>query len=142
MASRTVLIRRAAALVAVVIVVAAGLAVHLWAPETPASDIAGDALYVAAVASALVVVAPRLSTRFVGAVVLCWCIGVELFQLTGLPSRWGSEFPPALLVFGTVFDPRDLVIYAVAVLVVMVADAGARRAVDLRLSSRAAGAQS
>ncbi|MGO1746586.1 MAG: DUF2809 domain-containing protein, partial [Microbacterium gubbeenense] len=46
------------------------------------------------------------------AIALAWCVGVELFQLTGLPAQWGS---PWTLVFGSGFAWTDLVFYSVGV---------------------------
>jgi hypothetical protein len=45
---RTRRMRRGAAAVAIAVLVMAGLVVHLALPDTSASDIAGDALYAAA----------------------------------------------------------------------------------------------
>ncbi|ODT40214.1 MAG: hypothetical protein ABS62_10945 [Microbacterium sp. SCN 70-200] len=115
-------IRRRVALAAVVLIVAAGLAVHFALPDTDVTDIAGDALYVAAVYAFVVVLAPRWPPAIVGALVLAWTVGIELFQLTGLPAAWGSHFTPFMLVLGTVFDARDLLVYAVAAVLVTAVD--------------------
>ena len=115
--------RRLVAVVALAAVIVAGLVVHGVLPDTSATDIAGDALYAAAAYLALMAVAPRLPALAVGGIAGAWCVGVELFQLTGLPLAWGAAFPPAMLVLGTVFDPRDLVVYVLAVAVVTAADA-------------------
>ncbi len=114
--------RRIAAACALVAVVAAGLGVHLLLPDTAATDIAGDALYAAAAYSFIVVLVPRLRLPWVGLIAGVWCVGIELFQLTGVPLAAGQAFPPAMLVLGTVFDPRDLVIYVVTVAVVAAVD--------------------
>ena len=58
------------------------------------------------------------------AIALAWCIAIELFQLTGLPDRWGAAFWPAMLVLGTVFAPEDLVMYGVGVLLMLALDSG------------------
>lgn len=119
--------------VAVVLVAgAAGLAVHFGAVDTTASDIAGDALYVVAVWGGVVALFPRWSSWLVAAVVIAWSLGVELFQLTGLPAAWAGEWPPIVLVFGTAFDARDLVVYAVTGAVLAVTDAALRRALAHR----------
>lgn len=97
----------------VVLVVLTGLLVHTGLPDTAVTDIAGDALYAAAIYGGVVVVLPRWSPWRVGAIALGWCVAVELFQLTGLPLRWGEAWAPLTLVFGTVFDARDLAVYAV-----------------------------
>lgn len=117
--------RRISAAVALVAVVVAGLGVHLLLPDTVATDIAGDALYAVAVYGFVVAVAPRLSSFWVGAISAAWCVAVELFQLTGIPLVI-SSFRPAVLVLGTVFDPRDLVVYVSAIIVAAGIDAGLR----------------
>lgn len=104
--------RRIAAACLLVVLLAAGLMVHAALPDTTASDIAGDILYAVAVYTAAVCVLPRLTPLAVAGVTAGWGVAVELFQLTGLPERVGDVFPPAVLVLGTVFDPRDLVIAA------------------------------
>ncbi|MFH8252524.1 DUF2809 domain-containing protein [Microbacterium sp. B2969] len=101
----------------------AGLVVHLLLPDSQITDIAGDALYTVAVYLAVVIVAPRLAPLVVAAIALVWCLGVELFQLTGLPGEWAAAFPPIVLVFGTVFDARDLFVYAVTVALALGIDA-------------------
>jgi hypothetical protein len=108
-------------------VIGAGLIVHAALPDTPATDIAGDALYAAAAYCAAVMLVPRLPALLAGGIAAAWCIGVELFQLTGLPLAWGATFRPAMLVLGTVFDPRDLVVYLSAIVVVAVLDAALSR---------------
>ncbi len=115
--------RRIAAAVALVVVVASGLGVHALLPDTPATDIAGDALYAVAVLAFVVLLAPRLSPLVAGAIAAAWCVGVELFQLTGVPQALAEVFPPVVLVLGTVFDARDLVVYAAAVAVAVGSDA-------------------
>ena len=103
--------------------IVAGLVVHGALPDTAATDIAGDALYAAAVYVGLVVLAPRLPALAVGGIAAAWCVAVELFQLTGLPLVWGAAFSPVMLVLGTVFDPRDLIVYVVTIAVVTTIDA-------------------
>ncbi|MFJ6679707.1 DUF2809 domain-containing protein [Microbacterium sp. NPDC091382] len=121
-----------------VLAVICGLAVHLGAADTAASDITGDALYVVAVWGGLVALLPRLSSWLIGAIVIAWSIGVELFQLTGLPVAWAGEWPPIVLVFGTVFDGRDLLVYAVTGVVLAVTDTSVRAAITRRRVASAA----
>jgi len=83
--------------------------------EPGGTDIAGDALYAVAAYLAVVLIAPRLPPIAAGAVAAAWCVGVELFQLTGLPLAWTAHFAPAMLVLGTVFDARDLLVYVLTV---------------------------
>ena len=59
----------------------------------------------------------------VAAIAAGWCIAVELFQLTGIPLAAGAAFTPAMLVLGTVFDPRDLAVYSLTVAVAWAIDA-------------------
>ena len=115
--------RRVIAAALLVLTIAAGLVVHAALPDSSATDIAGDALYAVAAYLAVVLVAPRLPALAVGGIAVLWCIGVELFQLTGLPLVWGAEFVPAMLVLGTVFDVRDLVVYIATIAVATALDA-------------------
>ena len=116
--------RRWAAIAALVALVVSGLLVVAFAPDdTAGSDIAGDALYAAAVYVAVVLIAPRLRPSAVAAIAAGWCIAVELFQLTGMPLAVGAAFPPAMLVLGTVFDARDLLVYPLTVAVACAIDA-------------------
>ena len=115
--------RRPLAAVLLAATIAAGLAVNRWAPPTAASDIAGDELYALAAYIGLVLLFPRPRPWVVGIVAAAWCVAVELFQLTGLPERIGTAFGPAMLLLGTVFDPRDLVAYIAAVAAAAAVDA-------------------
>lgn len=120
-----------------VLAVICGLAVHLGAADTAASDITGDALYVVAVWGGLVALLPRLSSWLIGAIVIAWSVGVELFQLTGLPLAWAGEWPPIVRVFGTVFDGRDLLVYAVTGAALFVMDATVRGSISRRRATSA-----
>lgn len=122
--------RRVVAALLLVATIAAGLLVHGLLPDTPATDIAGDALYAVAAYLAVVLIAPRLPPLAAGAIAAGWCVGVELFQLTGLPLSWGAQFPPVMLLLGTVFDARDLLVYVAAIALATAVDA------LLRISSR------
>lgn len=115
--------RRLIAAVALAVVIVAGLVVHGALPDSAATDIGGDALYAAAAYLIVVVIAPRLPVIAVGGIAAAWCVGVELFQLSGLPLAWGATFTPAMLVLGTVFDPRDLVVYPATIAVATAVDA-------------------
>ncbi len=111
------------------LVICAGLLVHAALPDTAGSDIAGDALYAAAAYLGTALIAPGLPAIVVGAIAGSWCVAVELFQLTGIPLQVGAEFPPAMLLLGTVFDARDLVVYLVTVAAVGALDAVASEVV-------------
>lgn len=116
-ARRRAVRRRLIAASGIVIVIAAGLLVHLALPDSEATDIAGDGLYAAAAYLFVVVVAPRWHPAGAALVAGAWCVAVELFQLTGLPEQWGAAFSPIMLVLGTVFDARDLWVYLASVAV-------------------------
>lgn len=125
--------RRVVAVVLLTLTVAAGLVVTRL-PDSAASDIAGDALYTVAAYLLVVGLAPRLHAAVVAGIAAVWCIGVELFQLTGLPELWSASFPPVMLVFGTVFDARDLAVYAATAVLCGLVDAAARRVARLNSS--------
>ena len=110
----------------VAVTIGAGLLVHRFG-DGAAGDIAGDALYAVMIYLFAVFVFPnaRPVTRAPAAVAVCF--GIELLQSTGLPRAWSSVFPPAGLVFGTGFDPRDLVVYASAILIATLIDVLIRR---------------
>ncbi|WP_448004272.1 ribosomal maturation YjgA family protein [Agromyces bauzanensis] len=136
MATARVLRRRFSAAALLCAVVAAGLAVHALLPDTAATDIAGDALYAAAVYLGVVVVVPGVRPLMVAAIVTAWCVAVELFQLTGIPLALGAEFAPAMLLLGTVFDARDLLVYVIGVSVMCGADVAQRAVLGRRSEGR------
>ncbi len=119
--------RRVPALVALMLVIAAGLATHRLLPSSAATDIAGDALYAVAAYAGLVVLLPRLRSAAVAAIATGWCLAVELFQATGIPLALAERFAPISLVLGTGFDARDLLVYVAAVAAVWAIDAAVRR---------------
>jgi len=114
--------RRLTALILLLCAIAAGIGIHYGAPQGTVSDISGDVLYAAAAYLAVVIVAPRLRPLATGAIAAAWCVAVELFQLTGVPLALGAAFPPAMLVLGTVFDARDIVLYLVTSALLAVVD--------------------
>ncbi|MBB3156427.1 hypothetical protein FHS07_000111 [Microbacterium proteolyticum] len=128
--------RRPVALVALAVVVAAGLVVAKVLPSSAATDIAGDALYAVAVYAGLVVLLPRAGRPILAVAATGWCVFVELLQLTGLPVALAERIPPIALVLGTGFDARDLLVYASAVLVAAAADAVVRSRMLRRGRSR------
>lgn len=107
--------RRLAAVLALAVVVAAGLAVHRLMPSSVASDVAGDALYAVAAYTGLVLLLPRARPLVLAAGAVVWCVAVELLQLTGVPITLAERMPVAALVLGSGFDARDLVVYVLAV---------------------------
>lgn len=100
---------------------------HFALPDSHVTDIAGDALYAAAVSFGLMLLVPRWHPLVVAGVAAVWCVSVELFQLTGLPERWGAHFTPVMLVLGTVFEPRDIAVYIVTTAFVALVDLAVRR---------------
>ncbi|MFG6446041.1 DUF2809 domain-containing protein [Microbacterium sp. P07] len=118
--------RRLAAAVALAAVIAAGLVVHALLPDSAGADVAGDALYAVAVYAGLVVLFPAPRPPLIGAIAAAWCLSIELFQLTGVPLALAAAFPPIVLVLGTGFDARDLVVYSAA--------AAAAAAIDLAVA--------
>ncbi|WP_156761285.1 DUF2809 domain-containing protein [Microbacterium karelineae] len=125
--------RRLVLAVAAVVVIAAGLSVHTFAPDGFASDAAGDALYAALIHLLVAFLAPRWPSWRSGSVAVAWCVAIELFQVTGLPAQWGAAFRPLMLVFGTVFSASDLVFYALGI--------GAAAAVDVIIRCRGRGSR-
>lgn len=119
--------RRAVLAVAAAGTAAAGLAVHVALPASPATDGLGDVLYAVLVFLLVAFAAPRARVVAVSAVALAWCVAVELLQLTGLPGAWGSVVPPLRLVLGSGFAALDLLWYAVGVALAAGADAVLRR---------------
>lgn len=118
--------RRAIAALLAVLTVAAGLVVHTALADTAASDIAGDALYALLIYLLVVAIVPRARIVVVALAAALWCTAIELLQLTGLPAAAGVLFPPAMLVLGTVFDARDLLVYVVTVAIAAATDAALR----------------
>lgn len=119
--------RRVVAALAAATALISGLCVHRFAPDGVLSDVAGDVLYAVLVYLLVVVVTPRPAVWVPALWAWGWCTAVELFQLTGLPLAWGQEFPPIMLVLGTVFDVRDLIVYTAAIVVAAGADRLIRR---------------
>lgn len=133
--------RRVVAAIGIACAVTAGLFVHFALPDSHVTDIAGDALYAAAVYLGLVLLVPRWHPLLVGGVAAAWCVSVELFQLTGLPERWGAHFTPAMLVLGTVFEPRDIAVYVVTVAAAALVDMAVRRVARSGRVARSLGAR-
>lgn len=116
-----------------------GITTHFLLPAGAETQIVGDGLYALLVYLLVVVVVPRAHPAVVAALGFGWCLAVELFQLTGLPAAWGAAFAPVMFVLGTVFDPRDLLVYAIATALAAVTDAvgtGIRHHLSARRASR------
>lgn len=103
--------RRAALAAASVGVLVTGLAVRLLLSGAWTGPV-GDVLYAVLVYLVIAFALPRRSPLTVGVLAVAVCVGVELFQLTGLPAAWAQTFPPTRLLLGTTFTPGDLPLYA------------------------------
>ncbi|PPF54066.1 DUF2809 domain-containing protein [Clavibacter michiganensis] len=110
--------RRVLALAALLAVVIAGMVVT----RSDGRGLWPDVHYAAALHLALIAVMPRVDTLAHGAVVLVWCTGIELLQITGWPETWATHVPLSRLLLGTGFDPLDLAAYALGVLGVLLVD--------------------
>ncbi|GAB3600784.1 hypothetical protein GCM10027408_29620 [Microbacterium tumbae] len=114
--------------------IAAGLIVHR-SVSGAVGDIAGDALYAVLIYLLAVLVLPRTSRTTLAALALLFCFGIELLQLTGVPTAAARAFPIAALVLGQGFDQRDLLVYAAAVVAVLCLDAAISRGFRRRPSA-------
>jgi hypothetical protein len=112
--------------VAAVVVLLAGLGLQLL-DRSVAIDLAGSALYACLVGLLVAIAWPRLSTPLVAVIGFAVSAAVELLQLTGIPALVVSALPPLRLVFGSAFDPLDLVGYAVGAVLLFAVHAAARR---------------
>ncbi|WP_311245939.1 DUF2809 domain-containing protein [Microbacterium sp. WCS2018Hpa-23] len=118
--------RRRRLLIAAVLVIVVGLAVHLIG-SGPVADFAGDALYAVMIYLVIAIVFARVASWVVGAAAVVVCTLIEVFQLTGLPGVWAHAFWPVRLVLGAGFDARDLIAYAVGAALATVCDLILRR---------------
>lgn len=120
--------RRIALAILAAIVLCAGLAVHRLG-SGDAGDIAGDALYAVLAYLLIALVLARRPRSLVAALAIILCTSVELLQLTELPGDAAAAFSPAALVLGRGFDQRDLLVYAFAIVLVMLADVAISRTI-------------
>jgi hypothetical protein len=93
-------------------IVITGLLVH-FATEGVVGDFVGDALFAVMVYLALSFVFVRLPSWPVALITIVLCVGIEFFQLTGVPAVLAEAFPPVRLVLGTTFTAIDLAAYVV-----------------------------
>jgi hypothetical protein len=96
---------------AAVACIAAGLGMQLL-DRSPLLDGIGSVLYVVLVGLVVLIIRPTLPAVTVALVAFAIATAIELFQLTGIPDSIGTVVPLARLVFGSAFDPIDLVAYA------------------------------
>jgi hypothetical protein len=92
-----------------------------------AVDVAGSVLYVGFAGMLLAAAWPALSSTAITSIAFAFAVGVELLQLTGVPQALVAVFPAARLVFGSAFDPIDLVAYAGGAVLLFVAHSGLAR---------------
>ncbi len=126
---------RVAFVVAAVGTIAVGLVVHSGAIVLAPGprDVLGDALWAMMIAWWIGALAPdmRLERRAGLALVVCWA--VEFSQLYSAPVLDAvRRTTTGQLVLGSGFDPRDLVAYAVGVLIALVLEAAMRRPVFVK----------
>lgn len=108
-----------------VVVTGAGLAAR-FALSGRIADILGGILYAVLVFVLLAVVLPAARTRTLTLIAAVWCLGVEWWQLTGVPAELGDRFPPLRLVLGVGFHPLDLLTAAAGVILAAGADRARR----------------
>ncbi|WP_194422038.1 DUF2809 domain-containing protein [Microbacterium abyssi] len=118
-----------------VLTVAAGLCVHRFGSGI-LGDVAGDALYATLIYLVVAFILPRRARSLCAALAIVFCSVIELLQLTDAPARMTGLFPPAVLVVGSGFDRRDLLVYAFAVVFVMLLDALISRSLRRRAALR------
>ncbi|ANJ25771.1 DUF2809 domain-containing protein [Agromyces aureus] len=117
------------------VVLLAGLVLQLL-DRTVAIDLAGSALYACLVGLVIAIAWPRLPSWAIALAGFGVSAAVELLQLSGIPSRLVEALPPLRLVFGSSFDPLDLVGYAIGAVLLLGLHAGARRVVARRVAAR------
>ncbi|MFF2493830.1 DUF2809 domain-containing protein [Agromyces sp. NPDC058064] len=100
------------------VVLLAGLGLQLL-DRTVVVDLAGSALYACLVGLVVAIFWPRLPVWVVAVAGFGIAAAVELLQLTGIPSRLVDAVPPLRLVFGSSFDPLDLVGYTLGALLLL-----------------------
>jgi len=88
-----------------------------------AGDVAGGLLYAALVYVVAAIVGPSAPVGRLAVVALAVVLGLELFQLTGVPAAIGDAFAPARLVLGSTFVASDLVVGAAGVALMATTDA-------------------
>jgi len=117
--------RRLVAVVVVPVVVLVGLTSRAVS-SGPSGSALGDILYATLVYVLVVLVVPRVRPAAVAVVALVLCWFVELAQLTGGPAALAEAWWPLRYLLGTSFVWTDLVLYALGVLLGLVADVSAR----------------
>lgn len=101
---------RLVAFIALVITIAWGLWVrsgHFVGDATWAQRL-GTSLWAVALVLVLRTACPSWSVARTGLFALGVAFAVEFLQLTGIPRAISERLPPARLILGSDFDPRDL----------------------------------
>jgi hypothetical protein len=93
-------------------------------------DVAGSVLYVGFAGMLLAAASPALSSATIASFAFAFAVAVELLQLTGVPQALVAVFPGARLVFGSSFDPIDLLAYAGGAVLLFVAHSALVRVVS------------
>lgn len=127
--------RRVALTAAAVIVLVAGLLVHRFG-SGDTGDIAGDALYAVFAYLLFAILLARSSRTLPAALAIIFCTIIEFLQLTDLPRTLAIAFPPSVLVLGSAFAQRDLLVYPASVLLALIVDVAVSRGARRRRSSR------
>jgi len=96
----------------------------------------GDVCYVMAFASAIWFLFPTMSWWKPPLFSLIWTLAVEFFQLTGLPAIWARRSMIMWLVFGSTFDPLDILAYLVGGIIAGVAIWVISKIIDWQLKQR------
>jgi hypothetical protein len=98
---------------------ALGLGLQL-VDRSPIVDALGSVLYVVFLGLLILLLWPGLPGLVLASVAYGVATTVELLQLSGMPRAIVDAVPPARLVFGSAFDPLDLVAYAVGAVALVV----------------------
>jgi uncharacterized membrane protein YdbT with pleckstrin-like domain len=94
------------------LILVTGLVVH-FTVQSAAGDFVADALYAVMLFVVLSFIFVRVSGWRIALAAFLICVGIELFQLTGVPVSLTEVFPPIRLLLGTTFAPLDVVAYFV-----------------------------
>jgi hypothetical protein len=81
----------------------------------------GDALYAVAAYLALALARPRMAPVKVALLSLAFCLGIELFQLTGIPARV-AHVTPLRWLLGTHFSLHDAACYPLGIALILALD--------------------
>ena len=90
-------------------------------------DVAGGLLYAGLVYVLCALVAPRARPFALGLVAGAIGVGVELLQLTSLPSAVADVLPLARYVLGTTFAAADLAVAIVGAMAAAIVESSLRR---------------